>query len=312
MRNFGTGATRDSADWKLDLKGFLSARAVELLGRYMHFHRHQADGKLRDSDNWKLGIPIKVYEESETRHVFEWLRALEDEKAENSPVANVNGKALVAALGMMFNLQGWLHEQSKLAERLGIDLASLIELHATAVKAKDAAEADRVKPKRPDYKALERSIQRTTDDEWQRKNRVAGSFLGSPKFDPAEDYHGPIPPTGPQWASHQHLVAGEPVAPRMPLAGAYKSGSAYHGIMPNPNPAPADFGQHSDWTGADHGHGAVPFEAGHYHKPTAPGETNPVPTPEDTGDDRFHPDTFGADPSLLRPFDLPRGGPLGY
>lgn len=136
MRDFDTGATRDSADWKFDLKGFLSARTVQLLGAYMHFHRKQADGKLRASDNWKLGIPIPVYEESLTRHFFEWLGALERQKEYPESPKFDNG-SIVAALGMLFNLQGWLHEQARRMENSGVDFRKLIEQQAAEVKAED-------------------------------------------------------------------------------------------------------------------------------------------------------------------------------
>ena len=56
MREFTTGATRDSEDGKADYEGFLSPFVIEVYGKYMHQHRIQADGKLRDSDNWQKGF----------------------------------------------------------------------------------------------------------------------------------------------------------------------------------------------------------------------------------------------------------------
>ena len=53
MREFVTGATRDSEDGKIDYEGFISPVVLERYGQYMHMHRKQADGKLRDSDNWQ-------------------------------------------------------------------------------------------------------------------------------------------------------------------------------------------------------------------------------------------------------------------
>jgi hypothetical protein len=56
MRNFDTGATRDTDDGKLDYEAFLSPLVIERYARYMHQHRVQADGKLRDGDNWQKGF----------------------------------------------------------------------------------------------------------------------------------------------------------------------------------------------------------------------------------------------------------------
>ena len=56
MREFNTGATRDSDAGKNDYDGFLSPLVLEKYGNYMNKHRVQADGKLRDSDNWQKGF----------------------------------------------------------------------------------------------------------------------------------------------------------------------------------------------------------------------------------------------------------------
>jgi len=72
MRNFDTGATRDTDENKYDYEGFLSPLVVERYGAYMHKHRKQADGKLRDSDNWQKGIPKACYIKSAWRHFFDW------------------------------------------------------------------------------------------------------------------------------------------------------------------------------------------------------------------------------------------------
>lgn len=61
MRHFPTGATRNLDDDKIDFEGFLSPLVIERYGQYMHRHRVQADGILRDSDNWQRGIPLSAY-----------------------------------------------------------------------------------------------------------------------------------------------------------------------------------------------------------------------------------------------------------
>ncbi len=69
MREFESGATRDTEEEKLDYEGFLSPLALEAYARYMHEHRTQADGALRDSDNWQKGMPLSVYMKSLWRHM---------------------------------------------------------------------------------------------------------------------------------------------------------------------------------------------------------------------------------------------------
>lgn len=70
MREFETGATRDTDEGKYDYEGFLSPLVIERYAEYMHKHRKQADGKMRDSDNWQKGIPITQYIKSLWRHFF--------------------------------------------------------------------------------------------------------------------------------------------------------------------------------------------------------------------------------------------------
>jgi hypothetical protein len=237
MRDFASGATRDSADWKLDLKGFLSSRAIHMLGRYMHFHRKQADGKLRDSDNWKRGIPIPVYEESATRHFFEWLKALEADKEDRlGPNVSANfdqNGAIVAALGLMFNLQGWLHEQAKQGEALGVDLDFLIDSEANEVKLRDLDAAKQAKPTTEvNYSLLQRAAEASAKAEFDRKNPaaalrrtpiygapIAGQFMRPfdtadqmpPEFPTTADYVGPGLTHGdhPRESDHPNHVRGK-------------------------------------------------------------------------------------------------------
>lgn len=58
IRKFETGATRDTDIGKNDYEGFLSPLVIERFGNYMTKHRIQADGSLRDSDNWQRGFGI--------------------------------------------------------------------------------------------------------------------------------------------------------------------------------------------------------------------------------------------------------------
>lgn len=102
MRYFDTGATRDTDEGKLDFEGFLSPRVLYRFAQYMHYHRHQADGKLRASDNWQKGIPAEAYMKSLTRHFMElWLCWRE----------GVHEKINDILCAILFNTQGLLHER---------------------------------------------------------------------------------------------------------------------------------------------------------------------------------------------------------
>jgi hypothetical protein len=103
MREFETGATRDSDDGKLDYEGFLSALALERFARYMHKHRFQADGKLRSADNWQKGIPLDAYMKSLWRHFMDLWRSHRGYSAVEPDIEEV-------LCALMFNVQGYLHE----------------------------------------------------------------------------------------------------------------------------------------------------------------------------------------------------------
>ncbi len=114
MRTFKSGATRDNDEAKLDYDGFLSPGALKRYAEYMHKHRVQADGKLRDSDNWQMGsgIPLNSYMKSLFRHVLDvWHlhRGLEviDEKGEQVDIED-------AICASIFNSFGYLHEYLKI------------------------------------------------------------------------------------------------------------------------------------------------------------------------------------------------------
>jgi hypothetical protein len=102
MRQFETGATRDTDEGKIDYEGFLSPLVLQRYGQYMMKHQVQADGVLRASDNWQHGIPQDAYMKSGFRHFMDWWmehrghpsrEGLED-----------------AICGVLFNAFGYLHE----------------------------------------------------------------------------------------------------------------------------------------------------------------------------------------------------------
>ncbi len=105
MRTFETGATRDTDKNKNDYEGFFSPLVIQCYGDYMNRNRIQADGNLRDSDNWQKGIPKTAYIKSAWRHFLDvWMLHRGYSRAV------VIEEALCACL---FNLMGYLHELLK-------------------------------------------------------------------------------------------------------------------------------------------------------------------------------------------------------
>lgn len=109
MREFGTGATRDTVEGKLDYEGFFSPAVLQRYAQYLHKHRTQSDGNLRDSDNWQKGIPIETYMKSKVRHgMYTWLihRGFPaiDEKGEIADLEESLCAEIFNAMGYLFEL----------------------------------------------------------------------------------------------------------------------------------------------------------------------------------------------------------------
>lgn len=108
LRTFATGATRDTSQQKLDPFGFLSPVAMHRFSEYMNRHRTQSDGNLRDSDNWKKGMPKEEYVRSLIRHVMDfWLVTSGEAPRYDTKVSDPEE----IACAILFNIQGFLHEQ---------------------------------------------------------------------------------------------------------------------------------------------------------------------------------------------------------
>ena len=102
IREFETGATRDSEEGKYDYEGFLSPFALEAYAKYMHDHRYLKNGTLRASDNWQKGILLSSYMKSMWRHLvcaWTWHRGGKGNETLN-----------FALCGIIFNAMGYLHE----------------------------------------------------------------------------------------------------------------------------------------------------------------------------------------------------------
>lgn len=107
MTKFETGATRsaDNGD-KLHYRRFFSTLVAKARAQYMQSHRLQADGALREPDNWKAGMPRARYADSLARHEQELNELLEVLGTEGD-----HEDALVEKLcAIMFNAEGFLHE----------------------------------------------------------------------------------------------------------------------------------------------------------------------------------------------------------
>lgn len=113
VREFKTGATRDLDVNKYDYEGFLSPLVVERFGKYMHKHRQQMDGKLRDSDNWQKGIPQDAYMKSAFRHFHDWWKQHRGHQG--------NDTLEESLCALMFNTMGYLHEYLKRQAELSKD-----------------------------------------------------------------------------------------------------------------------------------------------------------------------------------------------
>lgn len=103
VREFPTGARRDTEVGKNRFAASLSPWAIEELVSYMRRHNSQAH---RREDNWKAGMPLDSFMESLFRH-FHHAWKLHASGA-------VGGQEMKDALcGVLFNAQGYLHELVK-------------------------------------------------------------------------------------------------------------------------------------------------------------------------------------------------------
>lgn len=112
MRKFKSGATRNLEDGKIDYEGFLSPIVLRAYGEYMHKHRLQRDGKIRESDNWQKLFGDDHYSvcaKSLMRHVMDfWLFH-----------RGYKGRETItdALCGIIFNAQAYLFKLLKNAPK---------------------------------------------------------------------------------------------------------------------------------------------------------------------------------------------------
>ncbi len=109
VRSFGSGATRNTDTHKFDYEGFLNPEALAVFGAYMHEHRRQRDGSLRDSDNWQKGIPFRTYMKSLVRHVVDLWRMERGYAVTNPDTGQPHTKQELCC-AIVFNAMGYLKE----------------------------------------------------------------------------------------------------------------------------------------------------------------------------------------------------------
>jgi hypothetical protein len=109
MQEFSTGATRNTDTNKFDYEGFICPEVLHAFGEYMHEHRHQKDGSLRDSDNWQKGIPLRTYVKSLVRHVIDLWR-MERGFPVTNPDTGLPHTKLELCAAIMFNVMGYAKE----------------------------------------------------------------------------------------------------------------------------------------------------------------------------------------------------------
>jgi hypothetical protein len=126
MRKFDTGATRNTDKGKLDYEGFLHPSVLKRYAEYLAKHQVQADGKLRDSDNWQNGIPKDVYIKSLFRHFMEMW-------AVHRGKVTLTDDFEESVCAVMFNAMGYLFEHLKNRENVNERVHSFVTPAGTAM-----------------------------------------------------------------------------------------------------------------------------------------------------------------------------------
>ena len=106
-RTFNSGATRGTAEGKVDIEGAFSVLSLERYGEYMLEHQTDSAGMPRSSDNWQKGFPLSSYVKSLLRHSLALWRI-------NRGFMDLGSKFLEDTLcAIIFNAQGYLHVHLK-------------------------------------------------------------------------------------------------------------------------------------------------------------------------------------------------------
>lgn len=115
VRKFSTGATRDTEDDKIDPEAFLDPLALGEYFEFMHRHRKQKDGSLRDGDNWQKGFTRKSVMKSLWRHTYDVWRMHRGLPPKSSDALEIYKRDPSAAVieslcGVIFNAFAYMRE----------------------------------------------------------------------------------------------------------------------------------------------------------------------------------------------------------
>lgn len=108
VRQFATGAKRDSDEAKINPEGALHPAVLRVFCEYMKAHTTMRDGTQREADNWQEGMSPESYMESLLRHVFDaW------EIHRGGSVTDHGQKVTLtdALCGVVFNAFGRIHHE---------------------------------------------------------------------------------------------------------------------------------------------------------------------------------------------------------
>ena len=104
IREFDSGASRNSDEGKLDYEAFVCPLTMKRYAEFMHKHRKLEDGTLRQGDNWQKGIPLDELMKSATRH-------MQDMKLHHRGYGKHATENLQDSIcGVIFNLFGYLKQ----------------------------------------------------------------------------------------------------------------------------------------------------------------------------------------------------------
>lgn len=110
IRQFDTGATRDTSIGKLEYARFMSPIVLKRFAEYMNLHRKQTDGNLREPDNW-----MNLFGDNHEGVCLDSLwRHLMDVWLINKGFQNEAREDIESALcAILFNAQAWLFKVLK-------------------------------------------------------------------------------------------------------------------------------------------------------------------------------------------------------
>lgn len=100
MREFDSGAKRDSDVGKINYLKALSPLVLQAYGEFMRKNNSQRDGEKREEDNWKKGMSKQSYMESKFRHFVTTWKIYDGFS---------NDDIIESLLAELFNTIGLLH-----------------------------------------------------------------------------------------------------------------------------------------------------------------------------------------------------------